>query len=321
MSQMETSDDNIQDQNMAPPPIVLEDKVNITKAKKKASGSKKRKTGNCSKSDSSGDDSSDGEIEKHCDCKKELIALVATVKLQQTKMQEQSLLLDKLQTLVNSIVGKQQTTATLADKVTTIEKSIDDKLKNTAQISYSSLFTSSNSVQQTESISNDKVTETNILAAVHKELQDKSSREGNLLIMGVKEAAHNVDRQKDAVVNAEKIFDSIGMKDKIKEVYRFNSIPGSKFTSIIKVKLKNASEKFSILKAGKNLNSNVGTNNKIFLNLDLTMAQRNKQKNLIVKRNARNELLKNSSDPNDQNIVCVIRNDELKEILKDSQKQ
>ena len=90
-------------------------------------------------------ESSDNELFqpiRTCNCKKELLALTATVNLQQSRILEQNEMIAKLGARIQLIIKDQKNTDILTDKVNSIEKNIADKIEIASNTTYSSLFVS-----------------------------------------------------------------------------------------------------------------------------------------------------------------------------------
>ena len=202
------------------------------------------------------------------------------------------------------------------DELTSRILQLETKQSSTASFSniYDSKYkrTTNHSKQLTEP-------ELNTINIASEEASDRKSRENNIMIFGVKELKDGDDlaRQEDAKKQVNGIFDKINVsKEQILSIYRFNRQKEKEnYTSIIKVKLKPESKKFSIMKAAKSLH-NRDMPEKIYINLDLTPAQRFAQKKLIEERNNRNESLSKSEIAGDRNKICVIRNGSTKIIEK-----
>lgn len=148
--------------------------------------------------------------------------------------------------------------------------------------------------------------EKNLLHAARSEYRDCQSREKNLIIMGVAESTCD-DRQTETKKLVDEIMDVIELdKEVVSSVFRFNKNPNSKYPSIIKVQLKNSNDRFKILKESKKLKDNKKFP-KVFINMDLTFAQRLTQKQLILERNAKNK----EFESNKSKYRLRIRNEKL----------
>ena len=150
--------------------------------------------------------------------------------------------------------------------------------------------------------------EKNFLHAARSEYKECQSREKNLIIMGVAESTGD-DRQAETKKLVDEIMDVIELdKEVVSSVFRFNKNPNSKYPSIIKVQLKNSNDRFKILKESKKLKDNKKFP-KVFINMDLTFAQRLTQKQLIQERNAKNK----EFESNKSKYRLRIRNEKLEE--------
>jgi len=162
--------------------------------------------------------------------------------------------------------------------------------------------------------------EVNLLTAVTIEKNDSYSREKNILIMGVPDAPASrtndaADYDKEMVNN---ILGVIGVQTEWDSIYRFKTTSNSKFPGIIKLAMKTKERRNEILKASVKLRNFTGADNaglsKVFINPDLTLAQRIREKELITERNALNEARKASDNPGDKTFYYGIRNFQLTKI-------
>jgi len=156
--------------------------------------------------------------------------------------------------------------------------------------------------------------EVNLLTAVTIEKNDSYSREKNILIMGVPDAPTSrtndaADYDKEMVTN---IFGVIGVQAEWNPIYRLKTTPNSKFPGIIKLAMKTKVSRDEMLKASVKLRNYTGANNaglsKVFINPDLTVAQRLSENELITERNALNEARKVSDNLVDKTFYYGIRN-------------
>ena len=151
--------------------------------------------------------------------------------------------------------------------------------------------------------------EINVLNAISFERKDIESREKNVLFMGVKSTT---DEQ--AKSSIEIIFDDLSIdKTKIASVYRFKQNQNQKHPPIIKVCLNNKNDRLIVLKAGKAL-KNKASYDKVYINPDLTIAQRNLERELILERNTLNAERKASLTEENRKFYYGIRNGLVKEI-------
>ena len=133
-----------------------------------------------------------------------------------------------------------------------------------------------------------QITEVNILNAVNSENAEMKKREKSILIMGIKESTgeNKIESDKSLVHD---LFDKINIsKHKIKSIYRFNKKNESNYPAIIKVELNDADDKNYILKASKLLKS-IENYKQVYINNNLTPAQRKIEIELIKARNTAND--------------------------------
>ncbi len=150
--------------------------------------------------------------------------------------------------------------------------------------------------------------EIDVLNAMNSERRDIDQRANNILIMGVPIS----DVEDTATVH--KIFSILKVdKESIASVYRFKANSTSSHPPIIKVCLTTCESRSMVLKASKSLRSNVDLS-KVYINPDLTFAQRSLEKSLIAERKALNLTREASSNPNDKSYYWGIRNGILKRI-------
>jgi len=151
--------------------------------------------------------------------------------------------------------------------------------------------------------------EINVLNAYTKERHDQESRERNVLIMGVRDVTDDT-----AKTTVDQIFTALHIDpSKIVSVFRFPKPPNGIHPPIIKVCLTNKEDRLSVLKASKLLRQNT-TFVKVYINSDLTIAQRNEEKRLIAERNYLNEQRLKSQNPDDKKYYYGIRNCVVKRI-------
>ena len=106
--------------------------------------------------------------------------------------------------------------------------------------------------------------------------------------MGIKESTgeNKIESDKSLVHD---LFDKINIsKQKIKSIYRFNKKNESNYPAIIKVELNDADDKNYILKASKLLKS-IENYKQVYINNNLTPAQRKIEIELIKARNTAND--------------------------------
>lgn len=149
-----------------------------------------------------------------------------------------------------------------------------------------------------------------MLNAITTERNDIDYRDKNVLIMGIRDIT---DDQVKSTVND--IFNEIGMtKDTaITSVYRFKQNPNNPHPPIIKVSLASKEDRLTVLKASKALRTSTKFV-KVYINPDLTVAQRNLEKNLITQRKSLNERRMRSNNEDDKKFYYGIRNGMIKRI-------
>lgn len=132
-------------------------------------------------------------------------------------------------------------------------------------------------------------TEINVLNAVCVESEQIKKKENNVIIYGLA----NSDDDKKRVEN---VFNHINIESSvIKRVQRIKSksTTNDKPAPLL-IELSNKDLRFKILKSAKNLKQSTEYNN-VFINLDLTVAQRAHHKNLIKQRIEKNAILKQNN--------------------------
>ena len=151
--------------------------------------------------------------------------------------------------------------------------------------------------------------EINVLNAFTSERNEQARRESNVLIMGVKDTSDDLAKS-----TVERIFAELNIDTaKIVSVYRFKQSTNNAHPPIIKVCLPNKDDRLSVLKASRQLREKP-TFAKVYINPDLTFAQRSQEKLLIAERNAANELRLKSTKPEDKTYYFGIRNSVVKRI-------
>ena len=151
--------------------------------------------------------------------------------------------------------------------------------------------------------------EINCLNAFTSERNDIDSREKNVLIMGVMNTTDELAKSK-----VEEIFAAINIdNNKIQSVYRFKQSTNQKHPPIIKVCLTNKDDRLTVLKASKLLKTST-THVKVYVNPDLTIAQRNLEKILITERKSLNTARLTSNNEDDKKFYYGIRNGMIKRI-------
>jgi len=151
--------------------------------------------------------------------------------------------------------------------------------------------------------------EINVLNAYTTERNDMELRERNVLIMGDTNTTDDLAKK-----TVEEIFTAINIDiKKIKTVYRFKQSANNTHPPIIKVCLANKDDRLEVLKASKNLR-NKPMFAKIYINPDLTFAQRNLEKKLIAERKKLNDQRLTSQNEDDKKFYYGIRNGVIKRI-------
>ncbi len=151
-------------------------------------------------------------------------------------------------------------------------------------------------------------TEINKLNAVNSERREIEQREKNVLIMGAKDTTDEM-----AMTTVKNIFTAIKVdSSKIASVHRFKPTNDT-HPPIIKVCLNNKDDRISVLKDSKLLKL-APDYAKVYINPDLTLAQRNQKKLLIAERNMMNEKRKTFGNDEDKKYYYGICNDMIKRI-------
>ena len=147
--------------------------------------------------------------------------------------------------------------------------------------------------------------EKDLLNAVAIEQKEITSKEKNLLVFGLEKSSDG-----DDTVLINELFNSIGAETKsVKRVVRFRNAKDNKPPAVL-VELKDKNDKFAILKNAKKLKSSKKFNG-VFINLDLTEAQRSLFNKLKLRRDDLNNRLKDTDT-----FYYAIRNNKLVEISK-----
>lgn len=156
--------------------------------------------------------------------------------------------------------------------------------------------------------------ERNIIQAIRIEQLDNESREKNILLMGVISPPESLDlaaKKDQDWRNIDKIFEKCDLNpNMIKRWTRFKKTHNSPHEPIIKVELYHRDDVYVTLRASRKLKDSTGKSN-IFINPDLTPAQRHAEKTLITKRNELNKKL-----PSNSTTYYGIRNGVIKSITK-----
>ena len=196
------------------------------------------------------------------------------------------------------------------ERLAKLEKSATTIGSNTSRPLFSSLFNSSKPSPPTEN-------ERNILNAVLIEQKDQTRRDKSLLIMGVEmtEDLNEETRIKKDKEKVYEIFNKIQIDcDKIDSIYRFPKKTSSPYPAIIKIQLKDKTDRLDILKASRILKTSDSAYSKVYINPDLTINQRQAEIELIKKRNELNQSKNTSSSTDKNTYYWGIRSGVLKKI-------
>lgn len=120
----------------------------------------------------------------------------------------------------------------------------------------------------------------NVMNAVAADIKEREKRESNLIVFGIKKSDKKEapGRRDDDKKSLEEVFDRIEAdKSKIKSFYRI--VSKKKDSHPLVVVLQSPADRFPILKAAKKLKTD-NINDRIFINPDLCVAERELVKNL-----------------------------------------
>lgn len=132
-----------------------------------------------------------------------------------------------------------------------------------------------------------------------KENTERELRKQNIVILGTKPSGSNDSKQKeeDDKTELKKMFQAIGVDfGVVKKFWLFKSKPESKFHPPILVKLHENVERMDIVAAGKKL-SKLGEFNRVYINPDLTLFQREEERELRKMRNELNSKASSEKQP------------------------
>jgi hypothetical protein len=155
--------------------------------------------------------------------------------------------------------------------------------------------------------------ETKVLNAISAETKKKSSKDENIVIFGLTESSKSNKDEKNEEDRSkiEDIFQALNLHSvNIDKHYR---IKGSKTTGsidkpgILIVELKSKIEQQQVLQESRNLNNISEYKGKVYINADLTIAERSGLKMLLTERNRLNKIESDNNSP----FRYVIRNDKL----------
>jgi hypothetical protein len=222
---------------------------------------------------------------------------------------------DRLNYLENQNLNNINTIDDLTSKLVNSEARIN-KLENdnkdinqmTTKPLFSDFLKDSITVNSTNSkeqrvYSDPEITMLNVICNESDEIKRK---EKNLIIFGLPNSDDNNKAVNEYFTTFKADF------QKVDKVFRFNKSVKSKANepSAVLVVLKNKDDKFEILKKAKNCKDNINYS-KTFLNLDLTIAQRQLNNKFITERKKLNENLSNTST-----FYYGIRNNKILKIIK-----
>jgi len=130
--------------------------------------------------------------------------------------------------------------------------------------------------------------EINVINAIAIENDDIKKRECNVIISGLTNSTGD-NIEKDDETKIENLFAAISFeKTKMKRSKRFTNEKNNGKPNLVLVELNNKEDRFSIMKAAKSLKDNE-TYKDVFINFDLTPAQRVMQMELNKKRKELND--------------------------------
>jgi hypothetical protein len=130
--------------------------------------------------------------------------------------------------------------------------------------------------------------EINVINAIAIENDDIKKRECNVIISGLANSTGD-NIEKDDETKIENLFAAISFeKTKMKRSKRFTNEKNNGKPNLVLVELNNKEDRFSIMKAAKSLKDNE-TYKDVFINFDLTPAQRVMQMELNKKRKELND--------------------------------
>ena len=153
--------------------------------------------------------------------------------------------------------------------------------------------------------------ETKILNAISAESKEKTSKENNVAIFGLKESlkSNKDEKEEEEKQQINEIFTDLNLNIKnIEKHYRLkgtSSRPG-----IVVVTLKSKSDQQQVIQESKNLNKIEKYKSKVYINQDLTIAERAGLKLLLEERKKLNKEEEDNNSP----FRYVIRNDKLEKI-------
>lgn len=159
--------------------------------------------------------------------------------------------------------------------------------------------------------------EINIIAKFEREQNEMKSREKNIIMFGL-ELATGKESEKVKEIDLDKvrgIFNELEVNDvQIRQVRRLNSKNEGKPGPII-VELKESKERWRVLKEAKKLR-NSEKFSKVFIAADLTLTQREVQRELLNERKRKNEQLIKDNGGQTGDFFYGIRNNKVVRIQK-----
>ena len=153
--------------------------------------------------------------------------------------------------------------------------------------------------------------ETKVLNAISAEVKAKSSKEKNVVIFGLNESNKTTKEEKEEEdkEKIQEIFTALNLNNiKVQKQYRIKSSkPNANKPSIVVVELSSKIEQQQVIQESRNLNNLSEYKDKVYINSDLTIAERASLRMLLTERNKLNKIETDSSTP----FRWVIRNDKL----------
>lgn len=198
---------------------------------------------------------------------------------------------------------------TLLDRIKALEEiNLNNQNSNnsnaTSKPLFSDLFANKN---KTSKLSNDEI---NVINAITMENEEIKKRECNLILSGLPES-NGENQVKDDETKINELFTAINFdKTKMKRFVRFKNNTNNDKPKLILIEMKNKDDRLTIMKAAKNLKSS--NYNNVYINFDLTPAQRVRSSELNKKRKEFN--LRDATD--DKDFYWGIRSNDLIKIKK-----